>query len=243
MGEWYPESWVVADEGKGLSVVRGDTSGVAIIYDVGGGMLLLCGGALLLTLLVVFELTRGLGRGSLRTVRVRKGSRRTRIGSVRRNRLRNVLTDPRWGLETMWTAGRWERVAALGPTFSSQVRSTNWLAIFCPMSRLRLGIRRWMMAGKYPSVLEKLWVVMIGAILCCALVSRASSRATKNPVTETIIALSLRRGGIVMIGVLIGRKTDVIRRPAGMVPPASRFRGINKVGSFSSRWDRGRKRG
>lgn len=49
-------------------MVRADTSGVALIYSFGGGMLIVSGWVLLLTLFVVLELTRGLGRGALRAV-------------------------------------------------------------------------------------------------------------------------------------------------------------------------------
>lgn len=44
---------------------------------------------------------------------------------------------------------------ALGPDFSNQVWSIIWLAIVCPRERLSLGVRRWMMEGKNPSILEK----------------------------------------------------------------------------------------
>ena len=56
------------DEFKEFSVVRGDTSGVALIYSSGGGLLVVCAWVLLLTLFVVLELTRGLSRGALRAV-------------------------------------------------------------------------------------------------------------------------------------------------------------------------------
>lgn len=49
-------------------MVRGDVSGVSLIYSVGGGMLIVCGWILLLCLFVVLELTRGLSRGALRAV-------------------------------------------------------------------------------------------------------------------------------------------------------------------------------
>nr|YP_008854990.1 NADH dehydrogenase subunit 6 [Osteochilus schlegelii]BAO08960.1 NADH dehydrogenase subunit 6 [Osteochilus schlegelii] len=67
-GGWYEGSWVVIDELKEFSVLRGDTSGVAVMYSFGGGMLVICAWVLLLTLLVVLELTRGLSRGALRAV-------------------------------------------------------------------------------------------------------------------------------------------------------------------------------
>nr|YP_010956729.1 NADH dehydrogenase subunit 6 [Entomacrodus strasburgi]WMY89822.1 NADH dehydrogenase subunit 6 [Entomacrodus strasburgi] len=51
-----------------MNMLRGDIGGVAVMYSLGGGMLI--GGAwvLLLTLFVVLELTRGLSRGALRPV-------------------------------------------------------------------------------------------------------------------------------------------------------------------------------
>nr|YP_009312163.1 NADH dehydrogenase subunit 6 [Scaphognathops bandanensis]BAV71534.1 NADH dehydrogenase subunit 6 [Scaphognathops bandanensis] len=67
-GGWYEGSWVVVDELKEFSVLRGDTSGVAVMYSFGGGMLVICAWVLLLTLLVVLELTRGLSRGAIRAV-------------------------------------------------------------------------------------------------------------------------------------------------------------------------------
>nr|YP_009232585.1 NADH dehydrogenase subunit 6 [Lefua costata]AMA34386.1 NADH dehydrogenase subunit 6 [Lefua costata] len=66
--DWYEGSWVVIDGLKEFSVLRGDTSGVAMMYSFGGGMLIICAWVLLLTLFVVLELTRGLGRGTLRAV-------------------------------------------------------------------------------------------------------------------------------------------------------------------------------
>nr|YP_009676049.1 NADH dehydrogenase subunit 6 [Sinocyclocheilus qujingensis]QDE12970.1 NADH dehydrogenase subunit 6 [Sinocyclocheilus qujingensis] len=67
-GGWYEGSWVVVDGLKEFSVLRGDTSGVAMMYSSGGAMLVICAWVLFLTLLVVLELTRGLSRGALRAV-------------------------------------------------------------------------------------------------------------------------------------------------------------------------------
>nr|YP_010892799.1 NADH dehydrogenase subunit 6 [Galaxias rostratus]WJQ22256.1 NADH dehydrogenase subunit 6 [Galaxias rostratus] len=67
-GGWYEGSWTVVDESKDFSIFRGDTSGVAVMYSSGGGMLVACAWVLLLTLFVVLEVTRGLSRGSLRAV-------------------------------------------------------------------------------------------------------------------------------------------------------------------------------
>nr|WRI60126.1 NADH dehydrogenase subunit 6 [Protocobitis sp.] len=65
---WHEGSWVIVDNLKEFSVLRGDVGGVAVMYSFGGGMLLVCAWVLLLTLFVVLELTRGLSRGSLRAV-------------------------------------------------------------------------------------------------------------------------------------------------------------------------------
>nr|YP_009311565.1 NADH dehydrogenase subunit 6 [Platygobio gracilis]BAV70481.1 NADH dehydrogenase subunit 6 [Platygobio gracilis] len=67
-GGWHEGSWVTIDGLKEFSVLRGDVGGVAMMYSFGGTMLVLCAWVLLLTLLVVLELTRGLSRGTLRAV-------------------------------------------------------------------------------------------------------------------------------------------------------------------------------
>nr|YP_001994416.1 NADH dehydrogenase subunit 6 [Bathyprion danae]BAG49356.1 NADH dehydrogenase subunit 6 [Bathyprion danae] len=67
-GGWYEGAWVVVDELQEFFVLRGDSSGVALMYSLGGGMLVVCAWGLFLTLFVVLELTRGLGHGVLRAV-------------------------------------------------------------------------------------------------------------------------------------------------------------------------------
>nr|NP_443669.1 NADH dehydrogenase subunit 6 [Mastacembelus favus]BAB70389.1 NADH dehydrogenase subunit 6 [Mastacembelus favus] len=67
-GEWYAVFWVPVDEVSEFSMIRGDVGGVALMYSFGGGMLLVGGWVLLLTLFVVLELVRGLSRGTLRAV-------------------------------------------------------------------------------------------------------------------------------------------------------------------------------
>nr|YP_003359509.1 NADH dehydrogenase subunit 6 [Acheilognathus yamatsutae]ABQ01697.1 NADH dehydrogenase subunit 6 [Acheilognathus yamatsutae] len=67
-GGWYEGSWVLVDGLKEFSLLRGDVGGVAMMYSFGGSMLVICAWVLLLTLLVVLELTRGLSRGALRAV-------------------------------------------------------------------------------------------------------------------------------------------------------------------------------
>nr|ABR18523.1 NADH dehydrogenase subunit 6 [Takifugu obscurus] len=60
--------WGVSEEMDWDAVFRGDMDGVSLMYSSGGGVLLLGAWVLLLTLLVVLELVRGLGRGALRAV-------------------------------------------------------------------------------------------------------------------------------------------------------------------------------
>nr|YP_003002298.1 NADH dehydrogenase subunit 6 [Branchiostegus japonicus]YP_003002311.1 NADH dehydrogenase subunit 6 [Branchiostegus albus]ACF24613.1 NADH dehydrogenase subunit 6 [Branchiostegus japonicus]ACF24626.1 NADH dehydrogenase subunit 6 [Branchiostegus albus]BBU25967.1 NADH dehydrogenase subunit 6 [Branchiostegus japonicus] len=67
-GQWHEASWLSSEEGSDFYMFRGDVGGVAMMYSGGGGMLIISAWALLLTLFVVLELTRGLGRGSLRAV-------------------------------------------------------------------------------------------------------------------------------------------------------------------------------
>lgn len=67
-GGWYETSWVCVDEFSEVTVFRGDMGGVALMYLSGGGILVVGAWVLLLTLFVVLELTRGLGRGALRAV-------------------------------------------------------------------------------------------------------------------------------------------------------------------------------
>lgn len=70
-------------------------------------------------------------------------------------------------------------------------------------------------------------------VLNCLLVREASSMAMRRPVIVTAKAASLRRGGIVMIGVLDGMKFEVMIRPAMILPQAKRLRGLMTEGLFS----------
>nr|WNH21073.1 NADH dehydrogenase subunit 6 [Gymnothorax fuscomaculatus] len=58
----------VVDQFHSFSALRGDFGGVSYIYYSGGEMLMICGWALLLTLFVVLELSRGRERGALRAI-------------------------------------------------------------------------------------------------------------------------------------------------------------------------------
>lgn len=62
------DTWVILEEVSEWGVCRADAQGVSWIYYVAGGLLCVAGVALLLTLFVVLELTRGLARGALRAV-------------------------------------------------------------------------------------------------------------------------------------------------------------------------------
>nr|YP_009455692.1 NADH dehydrogenase subunit 6 [Iriatherina werneri]BBC27398.1 NADH dehydrogenase subunit 6 [Iriatherina werneri] len=67
-GGWYEGAWISADELSEVSVFRGDTGGIALMYLAGGKLLIMGAWVLLLPLFVVLELTRGLSRGALRAV-------------------------------------------------------------------------------------------------------------------------------------------------------------------------------
>nr|YP_009551321.1 NADH dehydrogenase subunit 6 [Chrysiptera biocellata]ALO81658.1 NADH dehydrogenase subunit 6 [Chrysiptera biocellata] len=67
-GGWYQEWWTSTDENEGLALFRSDVAGVALMYSLGGGLLMMGGWVLLLSLVVVLELVRGLSRGTLRAV-------------------------------------------------------------------------------------------------------------------------------------------------------------------------------
>lgn len=131
------------------------------------------------------------------------------------------------------TRGVLSLVAALGPVFSSQVWSTIWLAMDWPIPRLIAGGNRCIIMGKKPSMFEKRWVGRWGVDLNCLLVRDASSRAISSPRIVTVKAASLSIGGIDITGVFSGRRLEVSRRPATMLPQASRLIGLRTAGLFS----------
>lgn len=69
--------------------------------------------------------------------------------------------------------------------------------------------------------------------LNCLLVKDASSRAIISPRMVTVRAASFSSGGIDIIGVFRGVMLEVIRRPAIMLPHASRLIGLMTAGLFS----------
>nr|YP_009040660.1 NADH dehydrogenase subunit 6 [Squatina japonica]AIA76868.1 NADH dehydrogenase subunit 6 [Squatina japonica] len=66
--KWEGAGWVGVEEISKLEMGRGELEGVAMLYSSGGGMLVLGGWVLFLTLFVILELTRGLSYGALRVV-------------------------------------------------------------------------------------------------------------------------------------------------------------------------------
>lgn len=140
---------------------------------------------------------------------------------------------PCWMLLAEAAKGMLAEDTALGPVFSSQVWSITCVAMVCPRVRASLGINRWTMVGKKPSILEKWCGGIVGTAFFWVLVSWASSRATSSPITVTARAANLRRRGMVMIGVFTGVKLEVIRRPAIMLPHASRLIGLITAELFS----------
>lgn len=99
------------------------------------------------------------------------------------------------------------------------------------------------MAGKKPSMLEKLCTFKMGVDLNCLLVSMASSMATSRPTIVTARAASFRRGGMDMTGVFRGVIFEVISSPAMILPHASRLSGLITAGLFSLMGERGLNRG
>jgi len=85
--------------------------------------------------------------------------------------------------------------------------------------------------------------VSVGVGLSCLLVRDASSKAVTRPRIVTIRAANFRRGGIDIIGVFRGKILEVIKRPAIMLPHASRLMGLITAGLFSLIGERALNRG
>lgn len=71
----------------------------------------------------------------------------------------------------------------------------------------------------------------------------ANSIAIKSPIIVTIKAAIFRAIGIVIMGVLEGKKLEVIISPAIILPQASRLIGLITNGLFSLMGESGRNRG
>lgn len=80
-------------------------------------------------------------------------------------------------------------------------------------------------------------------VLSCLLVRVASSKAIIRPRIVTTSAASLRRGGMDMTGVFSGIILEAIKRPAIMLPHASRLIGLITAGLFSLIGERALNRG
>lgn len=70
-------------------------------------------------------------------------------------------------------------------------------------------------------------------VLNCLFVREASSRAVNSPIMVTSRAASFSSGGMVMMGVFKGRRLEVMRSPAMMLPQASRLMELMTAGLFS----------
>lgn len=77
----------------------------------------------------------------------------------------------------------------------------------------------------------------------CLLVREASSKARSRPRIVTARAASFNKGGMDITGVFIGRMLEVMRRPAMILPQASRLIGLITAGLFSLIGEWGLKRG
>lgn len=73
----------------------------------------------------------------------------------------------------------------------------------------------------------------MGVVLNCLLVKDASSKAMSRPVIVTASAASFSERGIDMMGVLLGKKLEVINNPATILPQARRLIGLITEGLFS----------
>lgn len=71
----------------------------------------------------------------------------------------------------------------------------------------------------------------------------ASSTADRRPKAVTAKAASFRLAGMVITGVFKGKIFEVIRRPATILPQASRLIGLMTAGLFSLMGDRELNRG
>lgn len=67
--------------------------------------------------------------------------------------------------------------------------------------------------------------------------------AIRRPRIVTNKADSLSTGGMVITGVFMGRRLEVRRSPATILPQARRLMGLMTAGLFSLMGERGRKRG
>lgn len=92
---------------------------------------------------------------------------------------------------------------------------------------------RWIIDGKYPRAVENdigLEVVFIEKFR----VKLLSSRAIAKPRIEISRAVIFRYQGIVSIGTLVGGMLSEMRKPAKMLPSASRLMGLIRSGLLSS---------
>lgn len=137
-----------------------------------------------------------------------------------------------WKVVEVLVAMSWRSASPSGPIFLYQDRSIRWEASFCPLFRRFVELRRWDRGLKYPSVREKfVRVFCFGWVKVCVMFE--SSRARIIPRIVTIMAAVFVIIGIVIGGVFVGIISDVMSRPAMMLPRARRVIGLVIAGSFS----------
>lgn len=77
---------------------------------------------------------------------------------VTRKERKYNLTSPFW-LVTVVEKFCWVLIISFGRIFSSQIKSSNRVADFWPIVKFVKGLRRCMVSGKYPNIVENLNVV------------------------------------------------------------------------------------
>lgn len=112
-----------------------------------------------------------------------------------------------------------------GIAFSSQIRSIRFDAMFWLIVRLLTGNRRWIIDGKYPSSVVNL-CVGVGDLCLSVEVMLFRSMATVNPKIEIVMAINFSDSGIVIVGILVGGRFEVIINPARILPRARRLIGL-----------------
>lgn len=135
-----------------------------------------------------------------------------------------------------------EWAIVFGIAFSNQIKSMRFEAMFWLSFRFILGKNRCKVEGKKPNKEEK-WYVGDGCLGVKKNVRLLSSIAIVKPKIVTNRAVSFRYRGIVIIGLFIGGINFEIRKPAKILPRASRLIAFFNCGLFSLIEIVGRNRG
>ena len=137
-----------------------------------------------------------------------------------------------WRVVEVLVARSCRSASPSGPIFLYQDRSIRCEAIFCPLFRSFVEVRRCVNGLKYPNVDEKFRRgFCFGWVRVCVMFK--SSKARIAPRIVAMIAAVFVSVGMVMGGVFVGIVYDVMNRPARMLPRARRMIGLMIVGLFS----------